>query len=46
MHNASLFPGFQSHRIPTDAGIEIHALTGGQGPALLLLHGHPQTHAI
>ncbi|WP_407655782.1 alpha/beta fold hydrolase [Azohydromonas lata] len=24
----------------------IHALTGGEGPPLLLLHGHPQTHAI
>jgi haloacetate dehalogenase len=27
-------------------GIRIHAIQGGHGPALLLLHGHPQTHAI
>jgi haloacetate dehalogenase len=27
-------------------GIRIHAVKGGHGPALLLLHGHPQTHAI
>lgn len=27
-------------------GIDIHAIRGGSGPALLLLHGHPQTHAI
>ncbi len=27
-------------------GIHIHCRIGGQGPALLLLHGHPQTHAI
>ena len=41
-----LFPGFQPHRIETDAGVHIHALAGGEGPPLLLLHGHPQTHAI
>jgi haloacetate dehalogenase len=27
-------------------GIRIHAVCGGSGPALLLLHGHPQTHVI
>ncbi|PYE13661.1 alpha/beta fold hydrolase [Paraburkholderia silvatlantica] len=27
-------------------GVRIHAIQGGHGPALLLLHGHPQTHAI
>ncbi len=27
-------------------GIHIHCRIGGQGPALLLLHGHPQTHVI
>ena len=26
--------------------VKIKAITGGTGPALLLLHGHPQTHAI
>ncbi len=46
MHDTTLFPGFAPHRIPTDDGVEIHALVAGQGPALLLLHGHPQTHAI
>ena len=26
--------------------VAINAITGGSGPPLLLLHGHPQTHAI
>lgn len=40
-----MFEGFTTHRIDSD-GIGIHAIVGGQGPALLLLHGHPQTHVI
>ncbi len=40
---ADLFPGFAEHRIKTD-GAEIFVRTGGAGPALLLLHGYPQTH--
>lgn len=42
----ALFPGFAPHRIPTPDGQYIHALVGGGGPPLLLLHGHPQTSAI
>ncbi|WP_100409983.1 alpha/beta fold hydrolase [Acidovorax sp. 69] len=41
-----LFPGFTPHRVPTPDGQRIHALVGGDGPPLLLLHGHPQTSAI
>jgi len=41
-----LFPGFAPHRVPTPDGEHIHALVGGGGPPLLLLHGHPQTSAI
>ncbi len=41
-----LFPGFASHFIETDVGVSIRARSGGEGPPLLLLHGHPQTHAI
>lgn len=37
------FDGFVVHRIPVD-GATIHAEVGGAGPALLLLHGYPQTH--
>ncbi|MBP0597139.1 alpha/beta hydrolase [Herbaspirillum sp. LeCh32-8] len=42
----ALFQGFAAHRLPTPDGQHIHVLTGGSGPALLMLHGHPQTSAI
>lgn len=42
----ALFPGFESRRIETAPRVQIHARIGGEGPPLLLLHGHPQTHAI
>lgn len=41
-----LFPGFRSLRVDTAPSVGIHAIVGGEGPPLLLLHGHPQTHAI
>ena len=40
-----LFPGFETHTIET-SGATIHALRGGSGPPLLLLHGYPQTHVM
>jgi haloacetate dehalogenase len=41
----SLFPGFRLENVKT-SGTTIHLHTGGSGPALLLLHGYPQTHAL
>ena len=41
-----LFPGFEHRWTETDTGVRLHARIGGQGAPLLLLHGHPQTHAI
>lgn len=41
----TLFPEFEPRRIRT-SGTEINLLVGGSGPALLLLHGYPQTHAM
>lgn len=46
MTTADLFPGYATHRIETEPGIRSFARVGGDGPPLLLLHGHPQTHAI
>ena len=45
--NADLFPGFRRELVRTP-GADIHAVVGPKraGPALLLLHGYPQTHAI
>ncbi|HEY4998782.1 MAG TPA: alpha/beta hydrolase, partial [Usitatibacter sp.] len=42
-----LFPGFRRERIRAN-GIDINAVVGPEraAPALLLLHGYPQTHAI
>jgi haloacetate dehalogenase len=41
---AILFPGFRTERVRTRE-TEIHAVVGGHGPPILLLHGYPQTHA-
>jgi len=38
-------PGFQLRDLPGADGVRIRAAVGGSGPPLLLLHGHPQTHA-
>ena len=42
---AELFPGFVGRRLHAD-GAEIFVRIGGQGPALLLLHGYPQSHVM
>ena len=40
-----MFEGFTERRIAT-SGAEIHAVVGGDGPPLALLHGYPQTHVM
>jgi haloacetate dehalogenase len=41
----TLFPGFRQRTVRTGAAT-IKLVHGGKGPALLLLHGYPQTHAM
>jgi haloacetate dehalogenase len=40
-----MFTGFVSSVVQGLAGA-LHTLRGGQGAPLLLIHGHPQTHAM
>lgn len=40
-----MFEGFTARRFTT-GGADIHAVIGGSGPPLLLLHGYPQTHVM
>jgi haloacetate dehalogenase len=40
-----MFQGFVRKRVQVN-GVEINLVQGGDGPPLLLLHGHPQTHVI
>lgn len=40
-----MFSGFE-HGMADVNGIQVNYIRGGSGPALLLLHGHPQTHVI
>jgi len=41
--DAKLLPGFKVERVKT-SGAELHAVIGGSGPPLLLIHGAPLTH--
>ena len=42
----TLLPAFQVQDIETAPSVRIRTAVGGSGAPLLLLHGHPQTHAI
>ena len=41
--DAKLLPGFKRQQIEIDGNL-VMTLTAGEGPALLMLHGDPQTH--
>lgn len=38
------FPQFTEWDIALDGGVTIHGRSGGDGPAVVLLHGHPRAH--
>ena len=39
-------PGFRYDRVPVADGVALHTAIGGAGPAVVLLHGFPQTHLM
>ncbi|MFG3184976.1 alpha/beta fold hydrolase [Streptomyces nigra] len=41
-----VIPGFDQHRVPVADGVALHTAVGGSGPAVVLLHGFPQTHLM
>jgi len=43
MTPSELLPTFESFDLEVEQGVRIHGVTAGNGPALLLMHGHPQT---
>lgn len=40
-----MFSGFSDQIIEVSTGVKLRVRTAGEGPAVLLLHGYPQTHA-
>ncbi|WP_422395687.1 alpha/beta fold hydrolase [Rhodococcus sovatensis] len=42
--NAMTIDGFQYRTLTGDGGVELSVAVAGSGPALVLLHGFPQTH--
>ncbi|WP_314148953.1 alpha/beta hydrolase [uncultured Leifsonia sp.] len=41
---APTIDGFRYERLPGSGGVELNVAVGGSGPAVVLLHGFPQTH--
>ncbi|GAA4689725.1 alpha/beta hydrolase [Nocardioides nanhaiensis] len=39
-----MFPGFDLERVRVADDVELRVRVGGEGPAVVLLHGHPRTH--
>ncbi|MEV7605685.1 alpha/beta hydrolase [Paenarthrobacter sp. NPDC089322] len=42
----TLLPEATYHRVPVAAGVELNVAVAGSGPAVVLLHGFPQTHLM
>lgn len=41
----SFFAGFDEQRVDVGNGVVLRVRSGGNGPPVVLLHGHPRTHA-
>ncbi|MCO5968416.1 alpha/beta fold hydrolase [Actinoallomurus soli] len=42
----SVIPGFDYERVPVADGVSLHTAVAGSGPAIVLLHGFPETHLM
>ncbi|GAA2264101.1 alpha/beta hydrolase [Glycomyces scopariae] len=40
----AFFPGFEEWDVEATPGVVLHGRSGGSGPPVVLLHGHPRTH--
>jgi haloacetate dehalogenase len=40
----AFFDGFELRQVDVGNGVVLRARTGGTGPPMVLLHGHPRTH--
>jgi haloacetate dehalogenase len=45
VHASGFFDGFTLEHIDGEAGATLRVRHGGEGPPVVLLHGHPRTHA-
>ncbi|GIH97067.1 alpha/beta fold hydrolase [Planobispora siamensis] len=43
---APVITGFDYRRVPVADGVSLNVAVGGSGPAIVLLHGFPQTHLM
>ena len=41
---SGFFEGFTESRVDVGDGVELRVRSGGSGPPVVLLHGHPRTH--
>ena len=41
---SAMFDGFDEWDLPVADGVRLHGRSGGSGPPVVLLHGHPRTH--
>src|SRR3954451_17302091 len=44
MPAVAFFEGFDEQRVDVGGGVVLRIRSGGEGPSVVLLHGHPRTH--
>lgn len=44
LHDGPMFPGFEISSVAVSPDVTLRVRRGGEGPPVVLLHGHPRTH--